>query len=210
MPTSVHEHKWDMRDWDKPEQMPKNGLFGVRLQSKWGSVPLVFVGCPNEFPVSEIDSFCSPTSYYRELVFSKKKNYLIFLSILDSFFEAKYTSTSVWLRTYFSLKYRLQTDSIRLFIKHSLHKQMLFSALRLHVHINISLIFTHLIWYSRTHVYAALHTRETLSTPSFVSRLSVTNKHLEGVWGVDTFALHTVAPCHNTKFLITQRHWLYL
>ncbi len=35
------------------------------------------------------------------------------------------TSTSVWLWTYFSLKYRLQTDGSRLFAEHTPHKRML-------------------------------------------------------------------------------------
>ncbi len=109
-------------------------------------------------PVSEIDSFCSLTSYYRELAVSKKKNKIkkkiicYILCTLDSFFEAKYTSISVWLQTYFSLKYRLQTDSVRLFPERSPHKRMLFSAPRLHVHINISLIFAHLMWHLCTDV----------------------------------------------------------
>ncbi len=47
----------------------------------------------------------------------------------------KCTSTSVWLRTYFSLKYRLQMDNIRLFAKHKPHKRMKASAVRLHIHI---------------------------------------------------------------------------
>ncbi len=66
----------------------------------------------------------------------------------------KHTSA---LRTYFSLKYRLQTDSIRLFTEYSPHKQMLFAALRLHDHINISLIFACLIRHLRTDVDTALH-----------------------------------------------------
>ncbi len=37
------------------------------------------------------------------------------------------TSTSVRLRTYFSFKYRLQTDSIRLLAEHLPHKRMLFA-----------------------------------------------------------------------------------
>ncbi len=58
------------------------------------------------FPVSEIDTFCSPTSYYRELAVSKRKKMIWYvLSTPDLFFRAKYTSTSVWLQTYFSLKY---------------------------------------------------------------------------------------------------------
>ncbi len=44
-------------------------------------------------------------------------------------------STSVWLQTYFSLKYRLQTDSVRLFAEHTPHKRMKANAVRLHVHI---------------------------------------------------------------------------
>ncbi len=59
--------------------------------------------------------------------------------------EAKYKSSSVQLRTYFSLKYRLQTDSVRLFKECSPHKRMLFTSPRLHIHINISLISTCLI-----------------------------------------------------------------
>ncbi len=45
------------------------------------------------------------------------------------------TSTSVWLQTYFSLKYRLQMDSVRLFAEHMPHKQMKANAVHLHVHI---------------------------------------------------------------------------
>ncbi len=45
------------------------------------------------------------------------------------------TSTSVWLRTYFSLKYRLQVDSIRLFAKHTPHKRMKVNAVCLHGYI---------------------------------------------------------------------------
>ncbi len=47
----------------------------------------------------------------------------------------KCTSTSVRLQTYFSLKYRLQTDSNRLLAKHTPHKWMKVNAVRLHVHI---------------------------------------------------------------------------
>ncbi len=111
------------------------------------------------FPISEIKSFCSPTSYYRELAVSKKKknNYRYILSTLDLFFEAEYTSTSVRLRTYFSLNCQLQTDSIRLFMECLPHKRMLFSAPQLHVHINISFVFARLIWYSCTDVNTALN-----------------------------------------------------
>ncbi len=42
------------------------------------------------------------------------------------------------LQMYFSLKCRLQTDSIRLFSKCWPHKWMLFAAPRLHIYINIS------------------------------------------------------------------------
>ncbi len=56
------------------------------------------------------------------------------------------------LRTYFSLKYRLQTDNVRLFTKCSPHKRMLFAALRLHVHINISLNSACFIQHSHTEV----------------------------------------------------------
>ncbi len=45
------------------------------------------------------------------------------------------TLTSVWLRTYFSLKYRLQTDSVCLFAKLTLHKLMKANAVHLHIHI---------------------------------------------------------------------------
>ncbi len=45
------------------------------------------------------------------------------------------TSTSVWLRTYFTLKYQLQIDSVRLFAKHTPHKRMKANAVRLHIHI---------------------------------------------------------------------------
>ncbi len=45
------------------------------------------------------------------------------------------TSTSVRWRTYFSLKYQLQTDSVRLLAKHTPHKRMKANAVRLHVHI---------------------------------------------------------------------------
>ncbi len=47
----------------------------------------------------------------------------------------EYTSTSVWLRMYFSLKYQLQTDSVRLFAKHTPHKRMKVNAVCLHIHI---------------------------------------------------------------------------
>ncbi len=59
------------------------------------------------------------------------------------------------LRTYFPLKYRLQTDSIRLFTERSPHKRMLFTAPWIHVHINISLNFASLIRHLRTDVDAA-------------------------------------------------------
>ncbi len=39
----------------------------------------------------------------------------------------EYMSTSVQLRTYFSLKYRLQMDSVCLFAEHTPHKRMLFA-----------------------------------------------------------------------------------
>ncbi len=57
----------------------------------------------------------------------------------------------------FSLKYRLEVDSIRLFTEHSSHKRMLFAALLLHVHINISLISTCIIRHLRTDVDTAFH-----------------------------------------------------
>ncbi len=47
----------------------------------------------------------------------------------------EYTSTSVRLRTYFSLKYRLQMDSVRLLVEHTPHKQMKANAVCLHVYI---------------------------------------------------------------------------
>ncbi len=59
------------------------------------------------------------------------------------------------LRTYFSLKYQLQTDSVRLFTKCSSHKQMLFVVPQLHIRISISIISACLIWHSRTDVDAA-------------------------------------------------------
>ncbi len=64
----------------------------------------------------------------------------------------EYTSTLVWLRTYFSLKYRLQTDSIHLFtnIHHiSEWRQMLFAYMTT---LCVSCAFSHL----RTDVDAAL------------------------------------------------------
>ncbi len=45
------------------------------------------------------------------------------------------TSTSVRLRTYFSFKYWLQTDSVCLFVEHTPHKRMKGNAVRLHIHI---------------------------------------------------------------------------
>ncbi len=45
------------------------------------------------------------------------------------------TSTSVWLWTYFSLKYQLQIDSVCLFAKHTPHKRMKANAVCLLVHI---------------------------------------------------------------------------
>ncbi len=56
------------------------------------------------------------------------------------------------LPTYFSLKYWLQMNSVRLFTKCSPHKQMLFPAPWLHIHINISFISARLIRHSRTGV----------------------------------------------------------
>ncbi len=47
----------------------------------------------------------------------------------------EFTSTSVRLWTYFSLKYWLQMDSVHLFAKHTPHKRMKANAVRLHVHI---------------------------------------------------------------------------
>ncbi len=58
---------------------------------------------------------------------------------------------------YFPLKYRLQTDSVRLFTECLPHKQMLFTATRLHVNIDISLNSTCLIWRSRTDLDVAFH-----------------------------------------------------
>ncbi len=61
------------------------------------------------------------------------------------------------LRTYFSLKYRLQTNSVWLFTKHSPHERMLFAVPRLHVYTNIFLISACLIPHSCTDVDAALY-----------------------------------------------------
>ncbi len=53
------------------------------------------------------------------------------------------TSTSVRWRTYFSLKYRLQTDSVRLFAEDTPHMRMKMNAVRLHVHItHFACVFT--------------------------------------------------------------------
>ncbi len=65
-------------------------------------------------------------------------------------------STSVWLRTYFSLKYRLQTDSVHLFIEHTPHKRMKVNAVRLYVHIMHFVCVFAFISHSRTDMDAAL------------------------------------------------------
>ncbi len=57
------------------------------------------------------------------------------------------------LRTYFSLKYQLQTGNIRLFTEHSPHKQMQFAAPRLLVYINIFLISACLVRIRMAFVY---------------------------------------------------------
>ncbi len=64
------------------------------------------------------------------------------------------------LRTYFSLKYRLQIDSIWLFTECSPHNRMLFATPWVHVHNNIFLIYICLIRHSRIDVDAALHISE--------------------------------------------------
>ncbi len=57
------------------------------------------------------------------------------------------TSLNVYpaLRTYFSLKYQLQINTVWLFTEHSPHKQMLFALPQPHIHINISHISTCLV-----------------------------------------------------------------
>ncbi len=57
---------------------------------------------------------------------------------------------------YFSLKYQLQTDSVWLFAECLPHKWMLFAAPRLHVHINITLIYACFIQHLCTDVDTAL------------------------------------------------------
>ncbi len=64
------------------------------------------------------------------------------------------------LQMYFSLKYRLQTDSDQLFTEHSPHKRMLFAVPWLHVDINISLTSICLIRHSLTDLDAAWHRAE--------------------------------------------------
>ncbi len=67
------------------------------------------------------------------------------------------TSTSVWFRTYFSLKYRLQMDSVCLFAERTPHKWMKMNAVRLQVHImRFACIFT-FVSHSRTDMDAALY-----------------------------------------------------
>ncbi len=84
-----------------------------------------------------------------------------------------------------SLKYRLQTDSIWLFTKRSPHKQMLFAAPRLHIHINISPISACLIWHSRTDVDIALLTCN-------INVLLSINYHRTRIW--------TFQGCHTQNF----------
>ncbi len=65
------------------------------------------------------------------------------------------TSTSVQLRTYFSLKYRLQMDSVRLFAEHTPHKRMKTNAVRQHIHIIHSACVFVFVLHSCTNVDAA-------------------------------------------------------
>ncbi len=65
------------------------------------------------------------------------------------------TSTLIWLRTYFSLKYWFQMNSVRLFAEHTPHKQMKANAVQLHDHImRFTCVFA-FISHSRTHADAA-------------------------------------------------------
>ncbi len=58
-------------------------------------------------------------------------------------------------RIYFSLKYRLQMDSVRLFAKHMPHKRMKANAVRLHVHIMRFMFIFAFVPHSHTDVGAA-------------------------------------------------------
>ncbi len=42
MSTSVREYEQGMWDWNEPEQMPKGGLFGVRLVKRIPSIANIF------------------------------------------------------------------------------------------------------------------------------------------------------------------------
>ncbi len=93
---------------------------------------------------------------------------------------------------HFSLKYQLQTDSVRLFTEHSPHKRMRFTAPWLHIHINISLISTCLIQHLRTDVDAALQKlavfskqRRSKFVKEFTEVLTEIMRMLYNIWFMD-------------------------
>ncbi len=141
-----------MRDWGKHKQMPKSGLFGIRLHSKWGMRWLP--KWVSQFPKS---SYFAPTSYYQKLAVSKKKkNILYILSTPD------YSSPGQNIRPY-------QCDCEHIFLWSTDSKQIAFGCSPNIRHINEccllpwamhphqhSLIFTRLVRHSQTDVDATL------------------------------------------------------
>ncbi len=125
------------------------------------------------------------------------------------------TSTSVWLRTNFSLKYRLHTDSVRLFTEHTPHKRMKANAVHLQVHIMCFACVFAFVSHSRTDVDSALCTNVTLFSyhlpvHTASQRCCITVQHYMSVPILQKFAQITLPILLKTVPFIWNGFWNFL